>query len=351
MNRSLRAWYRGNRWWVLRLARLPVDVFVFATIAFFLIRLLPGDPVAVAVASRNEAVTPATVAQVRAQMGLDGSIWEQLLKFWGGLVHGDLGTSLQTTIPVVNEVFSRLPSTLELILLGLLGAFVACLLFGFLYVRFANRLLRRAIRFYASLATTVPVFVVAIFLIVLFYVILAWLPAPLGRTSGVLPVVTGFPLLDEVITGSWGMLGETLVSYIMPVGAMILTYTPNLLTQFIGGLDRELEQTTTRFQVAAGAPRRWIFFSLFRRSLSSVVVVFGLFFGSLIGGAVTIESLFGFGGIGQLGVRSVQSVDFPALQGFLIIVVTVCLIAMLVVDLINMALDPRRRPGVEEGTR
>ncbi len=351
MRTTIRDRYRANRWWILRLVRLPVDIFVFATIAFFLIRLLPGDPVAVAVASRNEAVTPETVAAVRAQMGLDGSIWEQLLHFWGGLFRGNLGDSLQTSIPVVTEVFSRLPSTLELILLGLLGAFVACLVLGFVYVRFANPLLRRAVRFYSSFATTVPVFVVAIFLIVLFYVVLAWLPAPLGRAAGTLPVVTGFPILDEIITGSWSMLGETLVAYIMPVAAMVITYTPNLLTQLIGGLDRELEQTTTRFQVAAGAPRRWIFVSLFRRSLPSVIVVFGLFFGSLIGGAVTIESLFGFGGIGQLGVRSVQTVDFPALQGFLIIVVTVCLIAMLVVDLINMALDPRRRPGIEEASR
>ncbi|MCH6470182.1 ABC transporter permease [Sinomonas terrae] len=340
------SWYRANRWWVLRLARLPLDIFVFGTIAFFLVRLLPGDPVSVALASRSGTVTAESIAAVRTQMGLDGTVWDQLVRFWGGLLHGDLGHSLVTGAPVVNEVFSRLPSTIELIFLGLVGAFVLCLVLGFLYLRFANRALRAGIRVYASLATTVPVFVVAIFLIVIFYVVLDWLPAPLGRVSGVLPVVTGFPLLDEGLTGSWDMFGQTLVQYIMPVGAMVLTYTPNLLTQFIGGLDRELVQPTTRFQVAAGVPRRWIFFSVFRRSLSSVVVVFGLFFGSLIGGAVTIESLFGFGGIGALGVRSVQSVDFTALQGFLV-VVAVCLVAMLIVDLVNMWLDPRRRPGIE----
>lgn len=342
------SWYRSNRWWVLRLARLPLDIFVFATIAFFLVRLLPGDPVSVALSSRSGTVSAASAAAVRTQMGLDGTVWDQLVRFWGGLLRGDLGHSLVTGAPVLDEVFSRLPSTIELILLGLIGSLLLCLALGFLYLRFSNRALRGAIRTYASFATTVPVFVVAIFLIVIFYVVLDWLPAPLGRvSSGVLPVLTGFPLLDEALTGNWGMLGETTVQYIMPVAAMVLTYTPNLLTQFIGGLDRELVQPTTRFQVAAGVPRRWIFFSVFRRSLSSVVVVFGLFFGSLIGGAVTIESLFGFGGIGALGVRSVQAVDFTALQGFLVVVVAVCLIAMLAVDLANMWLDPRRRPGIE----
>lgn len=343
-------WLRANRWWVVRLVRLPLDIFVFATIAFFLIRLLPGDPVIISLASRNEPVTEASVEAVQVQMGLNGSLWEQLLRFWGGLIRGDLGTSIVTGLPVSQEVLTRLPSTIELILLGLGGAFVATLILGFIYVRVSNPAVRNAIRVYSSFATTVPVFVIAIFAILIFYVQLGVLPAPLGRVaSGTLPVVTGFPLLDEIITGNWRMLGETLVRYIMPVGAMILAYTPNLLTQYLGGLDRELAQNTTRFQVAAGAGRRWIYFSVFRRSLSSVVVVFGLFFGSLIGGAVTIESLFGFGGIGQLGVRSVQSVDFPTLQGFLIIVVAFCLIAMLVVDLVNMWLDPRRRPGVESG--
>ncbi len=340
-------WYGKNRWWLMRTVRLPIDIFLFATLAFFLIRMLPGDPVSVVLASRTDPITPELEAQVRADMGLDGSIWEQLFRFWSGLVRGDFGNSLLTGAPVTQEVLTRLPSTIELILIGLGGALVVTLILGFCYIRYSNELLRRCIRAVTGFATSVPVFVVAIFGILIFYVLLHWLPAPLGRVgTGTLPVVTGFPLLDEVLTGSWAMLGETLVRYILPVGAMILTFTPNLLTQFVGGLDREIEQTTTLFQVAAGARRHWIYFSVIRRSVSSLVVIFGLFFGALIGGAVTIESLFGFGGIGQLGIRSVDAVDFPALQGFLILIVAFCLVMFLLVDLVNMWLDPRRRPGV-----
>lgn len=283
-------------------------------------------------------------------MGLDGSVWHQLIVFWQGLFTGDLGDSLVTKQPVVTEVFSRLPSTVELVLLGLIGAFAFCIVLGFCYIRFHNRFLRNLIRLYASTATTVPVFVMAMFIILLFYVSLHWLPAPLGRLPfGAVPVVTGFPLLDEMLTGSWVDLGQTLVRYIMPVSAMVVTYTPNLLTQFIGGLDRESADGVTQFQVAAGVFRPWIFFSVIRRSLSSVVVIFGLFFGSLIGGAVTIEALFGFGGIGQFGVQSVQDIDFTGLQGFLIIVVGVCIVVMFIVDIVNMWLDPRRRATAAKG--
>jgi ABC-type dipeptide/oligopeptide/nickel transport system permease component len=340
-------WFSRNQWWLARIGRLPVDVVVFATIAFFLVRLLPGDPVVVALSSRGTAYTEEEFLATQVAMGLDGSLWDQFVRFWAGAVTGDLGTSLVSGLPVVQEVLVRLPSTVELILLGLGSALVAAIALGFLYIRFASDRLRNAIRTYASFATSVPVFVVAIIGIVVFYVILEWLPAPLGRvSSGTLPTVTGFPLLDEVLTGEWVLLQETLTRYILPVGAMVVTFTPNLLTQLIGGLDRELEQTTTRFQVAAGVPRRWIYFSVFRRSLSSVVVIFGLFFGGLIGGAVTVESLFGFGGLGALGIQAVEAVDFPTLQGFLIIIVAFCLVAFFVVDLVNMWLDPRRRPGV-----
>lgn len=340
-------WYDRHGWWVLRTLRLPLDIFLFATLAFFLIRMLPGDPVSVALATRSDPVTPELIATLRSEMGLDGSLWAQLGRFWTGLLHGDFGKSLETGIPVTHEVLDRLPATVEIILLGLGGAFALTMVLGFCYLRFSSDLLRRTIRLIASFATSVPVFVVAIFGIVVFYVLLSWFPAPLGRTAGgQLPVFTGFPLLDEVLTGRIDLLLQTLVRYVLPVGAMVLTYTPNLLTQFVGGLDREIDQTTTRFQVAAGARRRWVYFSVMRRSVSSVVVIFGLFFGSLIGGAVTIESLFGFGGLGQLGIRSVNTVDFPALQGFLVLIVAFCLVMFLVVDLVNMWLDPRRRPGV-----
>lgn len=334
-----------NRWWMVRVAQLPADIFVFATLAFFIVRMLPGDPV-MAVAA-GEDMSQADIERLRESMGLGGSIFEQLLAFWGGLFTGDLGNSIVTGIPVTEEVLTRLPSTVELVGLGLVGALLFAFLLGFIYVRFPSGRLRAIIRGYGSTADAVPVFVLALFGIVLFYVFLSWAPPPLGRLAGgTLPVITGFPLLDVLLAGEWEMFGQIVARYVLPVGAIILAQTPNFLVQLISALDRELTQNTTRFQIASGASRRWTYFSVFRRSVSSVVVIFGLMFGTMLGGAVTLEQLFGFGGVGQLALRSVQAVDFPMLQGFLILLVAFCLVIYFLVDFVNMLLDPRRRPGV-----
>jgi peptide/nickel transport system permease protein len=340
-------WFARNRWWVLRILQLPIDLFVFATLAFFFVRLIPGDPAAASLAASGGQATASDLEALRERMGLGGSLMDQLLRFWGGLLTGNMGTSIASGHSVQSEVWSRLPGTLELVGIGMVGAAVCAFLLGFLYTKFAAGWLRRLIRMYSGLAQSIPVFVVAVFGIVLFFLVWQIAPAPLGRTAtGEIPVITNFPLLDALISGQIGLFFDVLAHYIMPVAAIILTYTPNLLTQLISGLDREVGQLTTRFQVAAGTARPWIFFSVFRRSLSSVVVVFGQLFGALLGGAVTLEQLFGFGGIGQLAVRSVSTVDFPTLQGFLVNVAAVCLVVYFAVDVVNMWLDPRRRPGV-----
>lgn len=339
--------YQRNRWWIVRTLQLPVDLFVFATLAFFLVRLLPGDPVQNAAAASGEPMTEEQIEQLRIAMGLGGTLFEQLMNFWGGLFRLDLGTSLASGVAVTDEVFTRLPATLELVMVGLFSCIAFTGVLGFVYLRTRSSRVRSVIRGYASTADGIPVFVVAIIGIVLFYVLLHWAPPPLGRTAGgALPMITGFPLLDELLSGNLVMFGETIVRYILPVGAVMITNTPNLLVQLLGGLDAEVAQNTTRFQVASGASRRSIYASVFRRSATSVVVVFGMMFGGMLGGAVALERLFGFGGLGQLAIRAVDHVDFPLLQGFLVLIVGFCLIIYFLVDFVNMLLDPRRRPGV-----
>ncbi|MCI1673679.1 MAG: ABC transporter permease [Bifidobacterium tibiigranuli] len=340
-------WYGKNRWWIQRIIQLPIDIFIFSTIAFFFVRMMPGDPARAVLSRSGNTFTEADVEHMRVTMGISGSVWQQLWTFWSGLTHGDFGISIATGRPVSEEIWSRFPATLELVLLGMILALIVALGLGLLWVMTSSGTVKKAVRLYASLATSIPVFVVAVFGIMIFYVMLKWAPAPLGRLDGgTLPVLTGFPLLDEILTGEWVMLGQTIAHYVLPLLAIALTYAPNLLNQLLNGLGHEMDQPTTKFQIASDVRRPWMYFSLFRRSMSSVVVVFGLLFGSLLGGAVTLEQLFGFGGVGQLATRSVNSVDFPTLQGFLIVITSTCLVVYFLVDVLNMLLDPRRRPGV-----
>lgn len=336
----------AQRWWITRVLVLPVHLAVFATVAFFLVRVVPGDPV-LATVDATQGLTPQQYREAAAALGLDGSIWQQLAAFWSGVLHGDLGRSSVTGRPVAQEIWDRLPSTLELVALGLTGAVVLALLLGLVVLTTRNRLVLRVVRQYAQLAGAIPDFCVGVLGIVLLYTVLHVVPAPLGRVDAgmSLPLVTGFPVLDSVLTGRFDALGSQLAHLALPWLVLVLTYTPTVWRQLLLGLDEQAAAAPTLFRIASGATRTAIHASVLRRACAGAVVMVGALFGGLVGGVVVLEQLFSLGGVGQFAIDSVDSVDFLALQGFLVAIAAVCLVAFLVVDLVNMLLDPRRRPG------
>ena len=337
---------RRHRWWIVRTLVLPVHIAVFATMSFFLVRLVPGDPVLSALEGAD-TITPEDYARAADAMGLSGSVWEQLGTFWAGLVRLDLGTSTVTGRPIWQEIWDRLPATVELVLVGLGGAVVLALVLGLVLLRVRNRAVQKVLRGYARLAGAVPDFAVAILGLVLLYGTLRVIPAPIGRISpGLrLPDVTGFPILDSLVTGSWEVLGSMLGHLALPVAVMVLVYTPTIWKQLALGLDESAAAPATLFRIASGAGRVAVYTSILRRAAASAVVMVGALFGGLVGGVVVLEQLFGLGGIGQFAIDSVESVDFLGLQGFLVAIAALCLVAFFAVDIVNMLLDPRRRPG------
>ncbi|WP_432561723.1 ABC transporter permease [Kineococcus sp. SYSU DK003] len=338
--------YRENRWWILRTLALPLHIAIFATLAFFLVRVVPGDPVAVTLEAAN-GYTQEQYDQAAEAMGLGGSIWNQLATFWAGFVRGDLGTSIISGRPVLSDILDRLPGTLELVLVGLVGAALLSLVLGFVLLTVPNRLVQRVVRAYSHTAGAVPPFALAVVGIFVFFVLLKWLPSPLGRTGGgvELPVWSGFPILDAVATGSWAALWQIVLHYVLPIAVIVVCYTPYIFGQLVVGLDDAAKSAATLFRIASGANRWAVYRSIFRRAVSSAVVMFAGLLGGLIGGVVVLEQLFSFGGVGQFAVDAVNTSDFVALQGFLIVIAGICLVIFLVVDVVNMLLDPRRRPG------
>ncbi|GAA0935373.1 ABC transporter permease [Pseudonocardia zijingensis] len=336
-----------HRWWLTRTLVLPLHIAVFASVAFFLVRLVPGDPVMARV-DASGGFTPEDYARAAEQMGLSGSIWEQFGRFWSALITFDLGTSPVTGRPVWEEVMSRLPSTIELVTLGLLGSVVLALVLALITLSTRRPRLHTVLRGYGKLAGAVPDFAVAILGLVLFYVVLQVIPAPLGRVDPrmSLPDVIGFPLLDSVITGRWDVVGAIVARYVLPLSVLVLVHTPSLWRQLSLGLSEQVAAPPTLFKVASGATRLSVYLSVLRRACASSVVMLGAMFGGLIGGVVVIEELFGFGGVGRFAITSVEQLDFVGLQGFLVVVAALCLLVFFLVDLVNMILDPRRRPGV-----
>lgn len=343
---------RRHRWWLGRLAILPVHIFVFAIAVFFLVRAMPGDPV-MTVLGGNTEYTQDDYDRIEATLGLDGSITSQLVSFLSNVMVLELGESTYTGRSVSSEIAQRLPATLELALLCLLAVIVTSSIAAYLAVFHPRGPWAVVIRVYSRLAGAVPQFVLAVAAIFVFYATLRWAPAPIGRVSIGLDMpdrVTGLPLLDSVLRGDWEVTRSMLAHLALPVAVMTVAQSDVLLKILIRSLDDQVDTPSTLFRVATGASRGSVLISVFRRAAPAAVTMAGTLFGHLLGGAIILESLFGFGGMGQYAIDAVNTKDVMALQGFLLASAVLSLLVFLIVDLTNMALDPRRRAGarVEE---
>ncbi|MFT4011534.1 MAG: ABC transporter permease [Nocardioidaceae bacterium] len=342
---------RNNRWWWGRLLVLPVHLLVFVVITFVLIRLMPSDPVR---SMLGQNYTKEGYDKLQAKLGLDGSLPSQLWRYLADLAHFDLGDSLFTGRAVLTELSTRLPSTVELACLGMAASVILSLTASYLAAMWPTSVPGRVIRGYAAAAGAVPEYVLAVAGILIFYSLLHLVPAPLGRlTTGVPtpPAITNFPLLDALLNGDLVALSDELAHLLLPVAVMAVAHSALLVRLLVAGLDEAIDAAPTKFRIATGASHRAVLASVYRRAAPAAITMCGVVFGYQLGGAVILETLFGFSGIGSYAVDAVNSGDFVALQGFLLVVATLSLVVFLAVDLLNMLVDPRRRPGVAtEGT-
>jgi ABC-type dipeptide/oligopeptide/nickel transport system permease component len=337
---------RKNRWWITRTLMLPVHLTVFAFVVFVLVRAIPGDPVLTILGTQ---FTPALYARTKLALGLDGSFLTQLGHYYDNLIHFNLGDSIISGRPVRTDLAVRLPATLELALLAMGAVIVFSFAASYVAVMHPTSMVGRLIRIYAKTAGAIPEFVVGLALIFIFYAELHWAPAPLGRIDPLLAQpspITNFPLLDSVLRGDWPVVISMIKHLVLPITVEVIAQSAVMIRLLISGLEESIEAAPTRFRIASGASRRTVTLSMYRRALPATVTMMGTLFGYLLGGAVILESLFGFTGMGQYLVDAVNSKDFISLQASLLVVGALSLLVFLLVDLVNMFLDPRRKPGV-----
>jgi ABC-type dipeptide/oligopeptide/nickel transport system permease component len=288
---------------------------------------------------------------MKKNLGLDGTLIHQLQTFLSHTVRLQFGDSIVSGRPVIKDVQLLLPATLELAVLGLLGAVVVALLGAYLVVLHPRNLASRLLALYARAAAAIPDFCLGVTGIFIFYATLHWAPPPLGLVSTNLSLptkITGFPLLDALLRGQGSVAASIVGHLILPVAVLALANAPVLMKLLIRSLEDSVDAAPTRFRIATGASRPMVVISLYRRALPAAVTMLGTMFGYLLGGAVVLESLFGFSGMGQYAVNAVNSKDFVALQGFLLVVGALSLVVFLLVDVANMLLDPRRRAGTRQ---
>jgi peptide/nickel transport system permease protein len=336
-----------NRWWVTRILALPVHILVFALAVFFLVRAIPGDPVLTVL---GDQYTPDQYARTKEALGLNGSMLTQLGQYYSDIIHLRFGTSIVTSRPIWPDIEVRLPATFELAIQAMFCVLVVSLIASYFAVMHPRNPLARLIRGYARMAGAIPEYCIGIALIFIFYAELHWAPAPLGRIDAQLtqpPPITNLPFLDSMLRGDWSVTLSMLNHLILPMLVEVIAVSAVIIRLLVSALDESMGAAPTQFRIASGASRRTITLSMYRRALPATVTMLGVTFGYLLGGAVILESLFGFTGMGQYLVDAVKSKDFTTMQWSLLLVAALSLVVFLIVDLLNMVLDPRRRPGVQ----
>jgi ABC-type dipeptide/oligopeptide/nickel transport system permease component len=302
------------------LRRLVVAVPLLVGVSllvFGILRLIPGDPAQILLFGSNP--TPATIAALRHQLGLDQSAPVQYWIYLQRLLRGDLGYSYVTNSPVMSEIAARLPYTINLALAALGVAVVLGFVTGILAGMRPGSLVDRFATVVSVLGLAVPYFWLAQLLVLIFAVRLGWFPA-LGLGS---PKAIVLPAL------SLGLGFAAIITRLLRSSLIDVYQQPYLLVARAKGM----------------APSRLLTRHALRNAVGSVVTVIGLQIGNLFAGAVAIEIIFGRPGLGQYLVASIQQKDIPAIQGVVLFVAVVYIGVNLLVDVTHGVLDPRVRRG------
>lgn len=312
-------------------------------VSFLLVKLIPGDP---AVMMLGPFATEDGLARLRGELGLDRSIIEQFGIYLWKVVHGDLGSSWQTTMPVTSDLAQRFPATLELVTLSLLLALAIGMPLGIAGARNKTGIVRKLVDYYGLAAGALPDFWFGLVLIFVFYTILGIVPAPLGRIDFTIippPDVTGSLLIDSVISGNWEALRNAAGHLILPVLTLGIINAAPILKMTQSTMERMLEADFSRYAEMCGLPPKVVARKALRNSLPSVITIVSVLYGFLIGGAVLVEIVFSWGGAGQYAVQGVLNADLNPVLGFVLYSAILSLVIYLIVDMIYFVLDPRTR--------
>jgi dipeptide transport system permease protein len=330
----------------LRVARrLLLALFVIwgvTFVTFIIARVIPGNPAYLYAGSQANAQT---LKEATANLGLDKSLPEQYWIYIKGLTRLDLGTSWTSGQPVRHEIGQRLPASLELLLVSLFVAILISLLIGALAARRPNGAISKFADVLTSAGAAIPPFWLGLMLIYFFFFRLGWSPPPLGRfPEGDLPHhVTGFLLIDSLIAGDFHAWWQAADALILPVLTIALTIQPPLLRLVQVSMAQALDSPAIRTDRAMGLRPSTVVLDALRLVLLPFLSLVGLLFGALISGAVLVEVVFSWPGLGQYSVQAISSSDYSAVQGVVLVSVVGYVLVFLVLDVVQVIIDPRLR--------
>ncbi|MEA3407171.1 MAG: ABC transporter permease [Chloroflexota bacterium] len=350
--------------YILRRLLLLVPVLLgISIITFGMLRLIPGDP---AMVMMGEHASPDQVEAFRERMGLNEPIYVQYLRYMRDLVQMDLGRSILTNRPVIEEIGRRFPATFELTLGAMAFATFFGVTAGIIAAYNHNSFVDVFIMFISLVGVSMPIFWLGLMLAYLFGFKLRWLP-PSGRLTvgvellplieawrlegalrgretlrGLLDFLSGFYVLDALLTGNWAALWDVIKHLILPSVALgsipmaiIARMTRSSLLETLGEDYIRTARSKGLFEWAV------LFSHALRNALLPIVTVVGLQLGLLLGGAILTETIFSWPGLGRLVVNRILARDYPAVQGSVIVIASTFVLINLIVDISYAYLDPR----------
>jgi peptide/nickel transport system permease protein len=311
-------------------------------VVFVMVRAIPGDPAQILL---GQAATPDQVAEVRTRLGLDEPLPIQYLVFIRGALTGDLGDSIVLGQPVTAVLLERFPATLELTLAALLLAVAIGVPVGVIAAVRQYSLLDKITSVVALTGVSMPVFWLALVLVVVFTVQIDLLPFP-GRVGGDVSFTsyTGLYLLDTLITLNFPAFWDVLRHLILPAVALGTIPMAIITRMTRSSMLEVMNEDYVRTARAKGvAPWRVVFRHALRNAMLPTITVIGLQFGLLMGGAILTETIFGWPGVGQIAIESVNRRDYAMIQGVVLYGATFFVLVNLLVDVLYAVLDPRVR--------
>jgi peptide/nickel transport system permease protein len=324
------------------LATLAV-LFFASLIAFLLLRVSPGDPARQVLGPQ---ASPAAVAELRKDMGLDDPLPVQYVNYMSDLLHGDLGISWRTRTEVSAELSNRVPATLELALAAIVLSIVLAIPAGVLAAG-RHRWLDRASRTGAIIGLGTPPFWLGLVLILVFFTWLHWAPAPFGRLDDTIqapPEVTGLLTVDSLLAGNFAAFGNALAHLALPAITLALplaAYLSRIVRRSTVDVYRLDYIRTARAK--GGTERRVLFRHALPNALLPVLTLSALYFGELLAGSLLVEAVFNWPGVGGYVAQSIQAQDFAPVQGAIILGALVYSVLGLTTDLLYGVADPRIR--------
>jgi peptide/nickel transport system permease protein len=333
------------RFLVRRLAALVLLSIGITLVVFFLTQLVPGDA-AVTNLGEQAAGDPAAVAAFREHYGLDKPLPVRYALYLSHLARGDLGESALTHQAVRSDLATFIPATAELGLLSIVIASFFGVGFGVIAAMRRNRLTDHLLRVLSLGGISMPTFWIALVAVYVFFYRLGWFPGGGRLEPGTLPPphVTGLYTVDGLLAGQWGLVGEALHHLVLPA-LVLAAFNVSLLTRYTRSAVLEVVGNDfVRAGRAKGLPERTVVVRyILRAALPSVVTVLGLVFANVLTGAVLVENIFAWPGIGQYAYQAAVNLDVPAISGVSLFVAVVYIAVNFVVDVLYGIIDPRIR--------